>query len=274
MNKAAAVFIALLWMPVLAPRSYGADAKAELQALVDKVKAKIHDGKESPADFADDFKSFDALLAEHQGEKTDDVAGIRLLKAALYGEVLHDDVTATVELKKVEADYPGTESAQQAEKLIAAFARQHAADEIQSHLVAGAPFPDFHETDLSGQPLSPANYHGKIVLIDFWATWCGPCVQELPNVLKVYQQYHDKGFEVIGVSLDEEKDKLTDFIKEKGVAWPQYFDGKGWQNKLAATYGITGVPATYLLGKDGKIIGKDLRGDSLESAVSTALAAK
>ena len=93
-------------------------------------------------------------------------------------------------------------------------------------------------------------------------------------MLKVYQQYHDKGFEIIGVSLDSDKDKLTSFIKEKQMPWPQYFDGKAWQTKLAGVYGINSIPATYLLGKDGTIIGKGLRGDALEQAVSAGLAAK
>jgi thiol-disulfide isomerase/thioredoxin len=127
--------------------------------------------------------------------------------------------------------------------------------------------------DLDGKPLSVANDKGKIVLIDFWATWCGPCVRELPNVLKVYAKDHDKGFDIIGVSLDSDKAKLTSFIKEKNMTWPQYFDGKGWENKVSTKYGINSIPATYLLGKDGKIIGKDLRGDALDNAVTTALAA-
>ena len=90
---------------------------------------------------------------------------------------------------------------------------------------------------------------------------------------KVYAQYHDKGFDIIGVSLDSDKDKLTSFLKEKDMTWPQYFDGKGWENEVSTKYGIDSIPATFLLGKDGKIIGKDLRGDALDAAVKSALAA-
>jgi thiol-disulfide isomerase/thioredoxin len=112
------------------------------------------------------------------------------------------------------------------------------------------------------------------VLLDFWATWCGPCRAELPNVLKTYAAHHKDGFEIIGISLDQDKEKLTAFTKEKDMTWPQYFDGKGWQNKLAAKYGINSIPATFLLDGQGTIIGEDLRGDSLEEAVTKALAKK
>jgi peroxiredoxin len=92
-------------------------------------------------------------------------------------------------------------------------------------------------------------------------------------VLKVYQADHAMGFDIIGVSLDSDKDKLTSFIKDKSMTWPQYFDGKGWENEISTKYGIVSIPATFLIGKDGKIIGKDLRGDALATAVTAALAA-
>src|SRR6476619_559483 len=149
-----------------------------------------------------------------------------------------------------------------------------AADDAKTDLTTltiGSPFPDFNETDINGKPVSVANYKGKVVLVDFWATWCGPCVAELPNVLKAYQKYHDKGFEILGISLDQDKEKLTGFTKEKNMTWQQYFDGKGWQSKLGAKYGINSMPATFLLDKDGKIIGKDLRGEALEQALANTL---
>ena len=112
---------------------------------------------------------------------------------------------------------------------------------------------------------------GKVVVVDFWATWCGPCVGELPNVLKTYEKYHDKGLEIVGISLDKDKDKLTDFLKEKKVSWRQYFDGQGWGNKLAVKYGVNSIPATYILDKDGKIFAKDLRGEAFDAAIAKAL---
>jgi alkyl hydroperoxide reductase subunit AhpC len=99
-------------------------------------------------------------------------------------------------------------------------------------------------------------------------------VAELPNVLKTYTKHHSEGFEIIGVSLDDNQQKLESFLNGKGISWPQFFDGKGWNNKLAVKYGIQAIPATYLLDGNGVIIATDLRGKELEQAVAKALAKK
>jgi thiol-disulfide isomerase/thioredoxin len=145
---------------------------------------------------------------------------------------------------------------------------------VAEGLEPGQKFPGFSETDASGNPVSVAGYKGKVLLIDFWATWCGPCRQELPNVIAVYQKFHQQGFEVIGVSLDEDKNDLTTFTQQMGMGWPQYFDGQGWNNKLAKKYGVNSIPMTYLLNRQGVIIGKKLRGANLATAVEKALAEK
>jgi len=134
--------------------------------------------------------------------------------------------------------------------------------------------PDFAVKDLAGNPLSLANYKGKVVLLDFWATWCGPCMAELPNVVKAYETHHPKGFEIIGVSLDEDPDTLKDFLKTKKIPWVQHCDGKAWEGKLPAQYGVHKIPTTFLLDRTGKIIARDLRGEELDAAVAKALAAK
>lgn len=124
---------------------------------------------------------------------------------------------------------------------------------------------------MNGAPLSLSQYKGKVVLIDFWATWCGPCLGELPNVLAAYKKYHAKGFEIIGVSLDDDQGTLEGFLGAKGMTWQQYYDGGAWQNKLAKRYGVTSIPATYLIGPDGKIVAKDLRGSALEEQLAKLL---
>ena len=270
MKKPLAVFLILACL-AFTPAAHAADAKMELQDLVAKVKTKLQSGHATEADLAPEFGAFDALLTEHQGEKTDDVANILLVKALLYAQVYQDGPKATASLQQLKTNYPNTTPGKQADAAIAALARQAQGENVKRSLVVGTVFPGFQETDVDGKPLSVASEKGKVVLIDFWATWCGPCVQELPNVLKAYGQYHAKGFDIIGVSLDQDKAKLASFTKEKQMTWPQYCDGKGWESKLATTYGITSIPATYLLGRDGKIIGKDLRGDALEAAVKAAL---
>jgi thiol-disulfide isomerase/thioredoxin len=126
-------------------------------------------------------------------------------------------------------------------------------------------------TALDGKKVDIADYKGKVVLVDFWATWCGPCVAELPNVLKAYEKFHDKGFEIIGVSLDQSKQRLEAFIADKKMTWPQHFDGKGWDNEISKKFGIDSIPATFLVDKEGKVARLDLRGDALQKAVEELL---
>jgi thiol-disulfide isomerase/thioredoxin len=116
-----------------------------------------------------------------------------------------------------------------------------------------------------------AQYKGKVVLVDFWATWCMPCRAELPNVIATYAKYHDLGFEIIGVSLDTDKDAMVKFTQENNMTWPQYFDGLKWQNKLVAQYGVEGIPFTILIDPQGNIIDKNVRGEALPVAVAKAL---
>jgi len=104
------------------------------------------------------------------------------------------------------------------------------------------------------------------ILVDFWATWCGPCVQELPNVQKQYTKYHAKGFEVVGVSLDEDRAMLEKFVADNKLPWPILFEkseGEGWKHPLATYYGISGIPTVILIGRDGKVVSLDARGEKL-----------
>jgi len=142
-----------------------------------------------------------------------------------------------------------------------------------SELAAGSDPVAFTAKDLDGKSVSPADYKGKVLLIDFWATWCGPCMGELPNVLKAYEQYHDKGFEILGVSLDRDGDraKLESVMKEKGMTWRQIYDGKWWASEIAVLHDVQAIPFTILIGRDGKVVGTNLRGEKLGPAVAEAL---
>ena len=126
-------------------------------------------------------------------------------------------------------------------------------------------------TAVDGREVDLAKLQGKVVLIDFWATWCGPCVAELPNVLKAYKELHPKGFEIVGISLDSDKAKLEEFVKERGMEWPQYYDGKGWQNEISGKYGINSIPAMWLLNKKGMVVSTNARA-GLEEQVAQLLA--
>jgi peroxiredoxin len=267
-----AIILAFAALMLSGQRAFTADAKTELTGLVTKIKTDLAAGKTTETALADDLKQFDVLLAEHKGEKTDDVAQILLMKATLYLQVLDNAAKGTELLKQLKTDFPDTKWAKQVDGMLAMMEKQAEASKIKDALAVGTKFPDFNETDVDGKPLSIASYKGKVVMIDFWATWCGPCVGELPNVIATYQKHHSQGFEIIGVSLDDEKDKLTAFTKDKNMTWQQFFDGKGWGNKLALKYGIESIPADFLLDSQGNIIGKDLRGAELEAAVAKALA--
>ncbi len=247
------------------------DAKAELQELVGKIQTKLKAGKNTEKDLGENFAEFDKILAAHKGEKTDDVAQILLMKAMLYIQVLDDEAKGLPLLTQLKKDFPDTKPAAAVDRILDGMEKQKASKEVQRKLAVGAKFPDFDEKDLAGKPLSIARFKGKVVLVDFWATWCGPCIGELPNVLKAYDKYHGKGFEIVGISLDSDRAKLDSFISDKKMTWPQYFDGKGWQTKLAGVYGVNSIPATYLLDGEGKIIAKNLRGEALEEALAKAL---
>ena len=141
-----------------------------------------------------------------------------------------------------------------------------------ARLVVGAkPFALTGKT-LEGKALSLDSYKGKVVLLDFWATWCGPCVGELPNVQANYKTYKPKGFDIIGISLDEDEGELRDFVKAKKMEWPEIFDGKGWAAGDAKAYGVQAIPFTLLIGKDGNIAAVNPRGNALEPAIKAALA--
>jgi thiol-disulfide isomerase/thioredoxin len=109
------------------------------------------------------------------------------------------------------------------------------------------------------------------VLVDFWASWCGPCRQENPNVVKAYRAYQSRGFTILGISLDNQKDKWVAAIKKDGLVWTHVSDLKGWDNQVAALYGIKGIPMNFLLDKNGNIIAKGLSGEALEKKLAELL---
>jgi thiol-disulfide isomerase/thioredoxin len=129
---------------------------------------------------------------------------------------------------------------------------------------------DIHFTALDGREVDLAKLTGKVVLVEFWSTTCGPCIAEMPTVKAVYEKFHDRGFEVVAVSLDDKEIALRRFIKEKKLPWPQHFDGKGWENQFAVRYGIFSIPTMWLVDKRGNLRYNNARFD-LERSVTSLL---
>ena len=129
----------------------------------------------------------------------------------------------------------------------------------------GKPVLDFQVTDLNGEELSLEQYRGQVVLLDFWATWCPPCIAEIPNVKKTYEKYKDQNFQIIGISLDRSKEPLESYIEKEGLAWRQYWDNTG---KVSNLYKVQAIPSTFLIDGEGVIRKTNLRGHALEHAVA------
>ncbi|MBV4360169.1 TlpA disulfide reductase family protein [Pinibacter aurantiacus] len=137
-----------------------------------------------------------------------------------------------------------------------------------SRISVGQMAPNFQQLTTENAPVTLAAYKGKYVLLEFWASWCGPCRAESPNLLKEYNHYKDKGFDVLAVSLDDKKDKWVEAIKKDDMPWTQVSDLKGWKNEVAGLYGINAVPANFLIDPTGKIVARDLRGEELGKALA------
>ena len=142
---------------------------------------------------------------------------------------------------------------------------KHLDQRLKSVVMVGMEAPDIVMTDTAGVERRLSNLRGKVVLIDFWASWCSPCRMENPNVVRMYQKYHDQGFEVFSVSLDNNRDKWVQAIKKDKLLWENHVsDLRGWSSAGGRLYGISSIPATVLVDRDGKVLARNLRGPQLE----------
>jgi peroxiredoxin len=142
---------------------------------------------------------------------------------------------------------------------------------LQAQITTGEMAPEISLPDAKGNTVSLSSFKGKVVLIDFWASWCGPCRKSNPQVVKLYNKYKQQGFEVFGVSLDENKAAWKRAIKTDKINYTQVIDTKIWEGEVAYKYGIEAIPTTFLLDKEGKIVAIDLEGKELEDAIKALL---
>jgi non-specific serine/threonine protein kinase/serine/threonine-protein kinase len=143
-----------------------------------------------------------------------------------------------------------------------------------NEIFIGKPFPQLKFNDLKGNVVNIGKLKGKVVLIDFWATWCGPCTAETPNLISVYNEFKGKGFEIIGISLDTDHEKLNDYLEKNKIQWPNYYDGKSWKSEISSRFGIHGIPEIILIDREGIVREIGLRGDRIREAVSQLIMGK
>jgi thiol-disulfide isomerase/thioredoxin len=238
---------------IAAAKNAPTDARADARVTLIQLRGRSVNGSSPPADTA----ALDAEIVAFQKDYPSDprTDELRMMRVGLNEK--NDPEKSEATLREL-AKSSNPEVARAAQR------------QLQARNITKQPL-ELKFAGLDGKTVDMASLRGKVVLVDFWATWCGPCRVEMPNVIAAYKKYHDKGFEIVGISLDQDKQKMLNYIQQQGMTWPQHFDGKGWHNEISSSLGVTAIPAQWLVDKKGFVRNTNARRD-LETQIEKLLA--
>lgn len=221
-----------------------------------------------------DINTQNAIRAEYQNLNQKYIEGLKSFirthpKSAVAGYVIYSDFNnPNIPLKEVEEALSYIDKGVAETKFVKLANKR--IDLIRGTTV-GYTANNFSQTSTDGKKVSLSDFKGKYVLIDFWASWCRPCRMENPNVVAAYNRFKNKGFTVLGVSMDSNRDPWLAAIQQDNLTWTHVSDLKGWGNEVGKLYGVTGIPQNYLIDREGKIVAKDLRGPALDEKLAEIL---
>lgn len=247
--------------------------------LYSRLRQEVNTLNAQTKALAAEMKSEDKAVATAAEAKYDELDNAITAKSKAYILANPDKQTAAVAFYNMRYNLNEDEQNEIIAKADSAFKAVPGIDKMIAHLdilknvAVGKTFTDFEMPDAQGKARKLSDYvgKGKVVLIDFWASWCPPCRRDMPNLVAAYKQYKNKGFEIVGISLDSKADAWAKGVKDLGITWPQLSDLQGWKNSGAALYGVNSIPHTVLVDKDGTIIAKNLHGKELDNKLKEVL---